>query len=46
MQPIGNACQWFEPVAGRSDKQKGVGAGSGNDGSVKTCLPRPTVEDA
>jgi hypothetical protein len=45
-QPVGNAYKWFVLVAGRSDKEKGVGAGSGNDGSVQTCHPRPTVEDA
>ena len=46
LQPIGNACQWIVLVAGLCDKQKVVGAGSGNDASEKTFLPRPTVENA
>ena len=46
LQPVGDTYQWTVLVAGRCDKQKVVGAGSGNDASEKTYLPRPTVEDA
>ena len=45
-QPVGDTYQWIVPVAGLCDKQKVVGAGSGNDASEKTFLPRPTVENA
>jgi hypothetical protein len=37
-QPVGDTYQWTVLVAGRCDKHKVVGAGSGNDGSVQTDL--------